>query len=139
MIDTNKLKNAGSGAFPDGLSPADIAIAKLKADLAVYVFKHRESAGLTQKQFAEKYGISQSTVSKVENGDDNVSLRAVVEISTALGFELKLEKRIEKSVVGTASVIQLSTYQNNRRVIVSKDNYFRGASSSLLEYERKEM
>jgi len=94
MIDINKLKNAKTGAFPDGLSTADITIAKLKADLAVYVFKHRENAGLTQKQFAEKYGISQSTVSKVENGDDNISLRAVVEMSTAFGLELKLENRI---------------------------------------------
>lgn len=35
MIDTNKLKNAETGKFPDDLSPADIEIAKLKADLSL--------------------------------------------------------------------------------------------------------
>lgn len=35
MIDTNKLKNAENRKFPDGLSPADIEIAKLKADLSI--------------------------------------------------------------------------------------------------------
>lgn len=35
MIDTNKLKNEETGKFPDGLSPADIEIAKITADLSI--------------------------------------------------------------------------------------------------------
>lgn len=35
MINTNKLRNAKTGKFPDGLSNTYIKIAKLKADLAI--------------------------------------------------------------------------------------------------------
>lgn len=141
MFNPDKLKNAKTVSFPKELSRADIAIAKLKADLAVHVFNHREAAGLTQAQFAKQYGISQSTVSKIENGDDGLSLKSIFEVATALGFELQLEKHESSASSTVSNVIHLSSYRNNRGVVsrASKDNRFRGASYSLLEDERKEM
>lgn len=45
----------------------------------------RKSRGLTQVQLAEKVGISQAHISRLENGDDSVSLKLLAELAQALG------------------------------------------------------
>ena len=48
----------------------------------------RMSLGLTQTEFATKYGISQSLVSKWENGDENLSVKSLLQICTICGCKL---------------------------------------------------
>lgn len=47
-----------------------------RTKITTYLAYLRESANLTQQAFANKHGVTQSTISKLENGDDlDVKLR----------------------------------------------------------------
>ena len=56
---------------------------------AVAVLKAREQAGLTQRQLAEKAKIPQSTVARIERGD-NTSIGTMSKIASALGKKLTI-------------------------------------------------
>ena len=51
----------------------------------------RAAAGLTQKELAEKSGIAQSDISKLENGNANPSLRTLQRLAAGMGMRLHLE------------------------------------------------
>lgn len=51
----------------------------------------RKASGLTQKQLAEKTGIAQSDISKLESGNANPSLRTLRRLAAGLDMQLKLE------------------------------------------------
>lgn len=51
----------------------------------------RKSTGLTQKQLAEKTGIAQSDISKLESGNGNPSLKTIQRLANGLGMRVKLE------------------------------------------------
>ena len=53
----------------------------------------REARGLTQVQLARLLGISQPAVAKLESGSENLTLRTLVRVVTALGGALKIEIR----------------------------------------------
>lgn len=50
----------------------------------------REEQGLTATQLGEKCGLTQSTISKVENGKWSVSLDIMSKISAALGARVEI-------------------------------------------------
>ena len=51
----------------------------------------RTSKQLTQKQLAEKTGIHQADISKLENGTRNPSLEMLKRLAKGLGMRLKVE------------------------------------------------
>ena len=51
----------------------------------------RKAANITQKQLAEKTGIAQSDISKIENGNANPSLKTIERIASGLGMTVKVE------------------------------------------------
>ena len=51
----------------------------------------RKSAGLTQKQFSEKTGITQADISKLESGNANPSLRTLQRLASGMGMKVKIE------------------------------------------------
>mgnify|MGYP004675768787 CR=1 FL=1 len=51
----------------------------------------RKASGLTQHQLAEKTGIAQADISKLENGSANPSLRTLRRLAAGMGMQLKLE------------------------------------------------
>lgn len=51
----------------------------------------RKKSGLTQKQLAERTGIAQSDISKLENGNANPSLRTLKRLAIGMGMKIKLE------------------------------------------------
>lgn len=51
----------------------------------------RKASGMTQKELAEKTGIAQSDISKLENGSANPSLRTLRRLAAGMGMQLKLE------------------------------------------------
>ncbi len=51
----------------------------------------RKSAGLTQKQLAEKTGIAQADISKLETGNANPSLRTLQRLAAGMGMKMKIE------------------------------------------------
>ena len=51
----------------------------------------RKTSGLTQQQLAEKTGIAQGDISKIESGDANPSLKTLKRLAAGMGTRLKLE------------------------------------------------
>lgn len=51
----------------------------------------REHDGLTQKQLAERSGITQADISRLENGNANPSIRTLKKLAAALNRKLKIE------------------------------------------------
>ncbi len=53
----------------------------------------RRSCGLTQKQLAERTGIAQADISKLESGNGNPSLRTLQRLAAGMGMRVKIEFR----------------------------------------------
>ena len=51
----------------------------------------RKRSGLTQKELAERTGIAQSDISKLEHGNANPSLRTLQRLASGRGMTLRLE------------------------------------------------
>lgn len=51
----------------------------------------RKASGLTQQQLAERTGIAQGDISKLENGNSNPSLRTLQRLASGMGMTLKVE------------------------------------------------
>ena len=51
----------------------------------------RSARNLTQKELAEITGITQSDISKLENGNANPSLRTLERLAAGLGMRIRLE------------------------------------------------
>ncbi len=51
---------------------------------------YREKKGLTQKQLADKLGVKQQVVARVENGS-NITLETLIKFLDVLGIVLKVE------------------------------------------------
>ncbi|MCD8241368.1 MAG: helix-turn-helix domain-containing protein [Lachnospiraceae bacterium] len=51
----------------------------------------RRETGITQKQLAEKTGISQSDISKFESGGGNPSIKTLRRLAAGLGMRVKIE------------------------------------------------
>ena len=51
----------------------------------------RNSQNLTQKELAERTGINQADISKIENGTRNPSLNLLNRLSDGMGMALKIE------------------------------------------------
>ena len=63
------------------------------------VIKLRERQGLTQKQVGAMLGISQPAVAKIESGSENMTVRTLIRMVTALGgdVEIQVKPRAAKS------------------------------------------
>ncbi|WP_281680202.1 helix-turn-helix domain-containing protein [Synergistes jonesii] len=64
---------------------------KVEYEIIQSLVDARKANGLTQKQLAEKTGITQSDISKLENGGANPSLRTLRRLAAALGMRVKIE------------------------------------------------
>ena len=51
----------------------------------------RRNSGLSQKELAEKMGVSQQLVSRIESGRENTSLGTLIKIVRALGKRVRIE------------------------------------------------
>ena len=51
----------------------------------------RKNSGMTQKDLAEKTGITQGDISRLENGSANPSLKTLQRLAEGMGMTLKLE------------------------------------------------
>lgn len=57
---------------------------------AVALFNAREAAGLTQAELAQQAGVPQSTVARIERGD-NVTFKKLSTLAHAMGKTLKVD------------------------------------------------
>lgn len=59
--------------------------ADLPARLAIQIAKARERAHLTQAQLARRIGTKQQAISRVESGDNNITIEFLQRIANATG------------------------------------------------------
>lgn len=78
-----RLRDPEFRAEWDALEP-EFQIAKAMLD-------GRAARNLTQKELAEITGITQSDISKLENGNANPSLRTLERLAAGLGMRIRLE------------------------------------------------
>jgi predicted XRE-type DNA-binding protein len=68
-----------------------------KSDLWLQLVEARQAAGLTQKQVAERMGVSQAQVARIEKrGYDAYTLRSLRRYIEALGDEFRLQVTVQK-------------------------------------------
>ena len=79
---SEQLQNPAFKAEYDALEP-EYAIIQAMIDA-------RKASGLTQKELAEKTGISQGDISKLENGSGNPSIRTLQRLAAGMGMRLQL-------------------------------------------------
>ena len=72
----------------DSISDEERRAAEYIASIALNIQEQRRAQGLTQKQLADKLGVSQAMVSQWENGEENFTVATLVKISSALGLQL---------------------------------------------------
>ncbi|WP_368489729.1 helix-turn-helix transcriptional regulator [Clostridium sp. BJN0013] len=68
-----------------------------KHEIIKQIIEERNAQHLTQKQFADKVGIRQSNISRLESGNYNPSIDFLQKIAKALGKDLHIEFRETKS------------------------------------------
>lgn len=86
-------------ALTEDLSPQEILSADITSSIANAITKRRMALGLNQKQLAEKFGRSQSAISKWENGDLNYSVELLAEIAVGLDLELRVKLSPHEPIV----------------------------------------
>ena len=66
---------------------------KLEPEFAIIqaIINARKSSGMTQKQLAERTGIAQADISKLETGSANPSLKTMQRLAFGMGMRLKVE------------------------------------------------
>ena len=64
-----------------------------KYELIKEIIRERNAQNLTQKEFANRLGIKQSNISRLESGNYNPSLDFLEKIAKGLGKELHIEFR----------------------------------------------
>ncbi len=77
-------------ASPKNALEAQILTGKL--EMANLLISQREDLGLSQKKLAEKLGVKQQLISKIESGSNNITLDTLIRVLTVLGVALKVER-----------------------------------------------
>ena len=65
-------------------------------DIGVNIAFLRDKAGLSQGQLAKKIGTTQSVVSRIENANQNMTLKMLMKIARALHCELFMQLKPAK-------------------------------------------
>ncbi len=65
-------------------------------DVALAVVEARDKAGLSQVELAKKLGTTQSVISRIENGNQNLSVQILAKIAQILCCDLTVALRPHK-------------------------------------------
>lgn len=76
-------------AISQNLSAAEILSADVLSGLSVQITQERMQRGMTQAQFAEFLGVSQTMISKWESQDYNFTIETLCRIAVDLGWTFK--------------------------------------------------
>lgn len=72
-------------------------LARTPNDIGHAIRQARKAKKLTQKELAERSGVWQETISKVENGQSGTKLETVFDIFAALDLEILVQGRSKGS------------------------------------------
>ncbi len=106
-------------AVSEGLSPEETLLAGLQGVIAGTISMKRQLLGMSQKDLAEKLGVSQGLVSRWEQADSNFTLETLVRIASALDLQMQspiVPKAPKVYSVGQSNVFihpAVSSWQHN--------------------------
>lgn len=72
---------------------SNVTESNIKRHIGKLIRETRKAKGLTQKELGERIGVAESTLSRFENGDQNLTLETLGRISDALEKDLYIEFR----------------------------------------------
>ena len=78
-------REAFLGTEASELPSSEAAAAKMALDFEVAVFRRMKELGITQKELAERLGVSAATVSKTLSETSNMTFKTAARIAHALG------------------------------------------------------
>jgi HTH-type transcriptional regulator/antitoxin HipB len=67
--------------------------ARTAKQIGAIVRRTRRHIGMTQTALAERIGLRQATISRLEKGEDDTKLSTLLDALTALGLEIIIDKR----------------------------------------------
>jgi HTH-type transcriptional regulator/antitoxin HipB len=67
--------------------------ARTAKQIGAIIRRARRNAGLTQADLGKKIGLRQATISKLEKGEPATQLNTLLDVLTALGLEIIIDKR----------------------------------------------
>lgn len=76
--------------FTDPVNAAEIEEQQARMDLIIALYNARKSAGLTQKQLAEKLGTSQANIAELEKGKRNITFSTLAKYARACGKKVAI-------------------------------------------------
>lgn len=65
----------------------------IKEQVGKLIRETRKAKGLTQKELGERIGVAESTLSRFENGEQNLTLETLARISDALETNIFIDFR----------------------------------------------
>lgn len=98
-------------ALSDSLTSEQLQLSILQGQIAAEISMRRQALGLSQKELAEKLGVTQSLVSRWERAESNFNLSTIVKISSALGLRLQspvVPSPVKSYTVGTSNIIKFT-------------------------------
>lgn len=72
--------------------------ARTASQMGAIIRRARRNAGLTQSELGNRIGLRQATISKLEAGEPATRLSTLLDVMTALGLEIVIDKRGKASV-----------------------------------------
>lgn len=66
-------------------------------ELACQIINLRLELGLTQKEFGELVGLKQSYISRLENGEQNITIETLKELVRKAGADIDIQISLKKS------------------------------------------
>ena len=90
MVPTVKFDDYLEKRLQDPELRSNFEAESLRLESAVALLKAREDAGLTQRELAKRVDVPQSTIARIERGN-NTSVDTLSKIANALGKKLKVE------------------------------------------------
>lgn len=76
--------------FTDPANAAKIQEQQARMDLIIAMHNARKAAGLTQKQVAEKLGITQASIAELERGRRNITHSTLIRYARACGKKVAI-------------------------------------------------
>ena len=91
MIFMNTLKQFKNEQMKDNEFVKEYEAIQPELDVIRAIVDARTSQNMTQKELAERTGINQADISKLENGTRNPSVNLLKRLAEGLGMALKIE------------------------------------------------
>lgn len=114
-------------ALSSTLDDEELTFLTLQAIIAAEISTKRQELKLSQKEFAKKMGVTQSLVSRWENGDTNYTLQTLVRISSFLGLKMQspiVPKHAKVYSIGNSSLYSFpGSDWSAQNTIVQTDDY----------------